>query len=115
MDGTIPIILVLIIVVPIILLTLFVFVRLFSKAMIAGKKTEEPSFDIGPLYDALGGKENIEDTKRDMSRITVTLKDIELINKDLLQNLGVTGVLLVGNQVKLNFKDKAEEIEQLMK
>ncbi|HOI47054.1 MAG TPA: PTS transporter subunit EIIB [Bacilli bacterium] len=115
MNEPIAIILMLIIVVPIILLTLFVFIRLFTKAIKANNKGITSDYEVGLIYDALGGKENIIEVKRELSRVTVTLKEPELIQKDQLQNIGATGILLVGNQVKFNFKEHAEAIEQLMK
>jgi phosphotransferase system IIB component len=115
MPENLAIILMLIIVVPIILLSLFVFVRIFIKGLKSGRKVEKLDIDTGIILDAFGGKDNITDVVREMSRVTITLKDIELINKDMLMNLGATGILLVGDKVKCNFKEKAEAVEQAIK
>ena len=50
-----------------------------------------------------------------MSRLTVTVKDIDLVNPDSLKENGANGVLLMGNKVKCAFGDKAEEISKLLK
>ena len=50
-----------------------------------------------------------------MSRVTVTVKDIELVKPEVIKENGSTGVLLVGNQVKCSFGEKAEEISKLLK
>ena len=50
-----------------------------------------------------------------MSRLTVTVKDIELVKPEAIKENGATGVLLVGNQVKCSFGEKAEEVSKLLK
>jgi len=115
MDGELSIILMLAIVVPIMLLSFFVFFRLFYKGLKEQKPKERLEIETGIIFDALGGKENILLVEREMSRVTFTLQDIELVQKDGLSNLGATGVLLVGNKVKCNFKENAENIERVFK
>lgn len=66
------------------------------------------------LLDALG-ENNIEKVESEMSRLTITVKDIEIVKTDVLKELGANGVLLVGNMVKCSFGDKAEEICELLK
>lgn len=67
------------------------------------------------LLEALGTAENIQAVNVEMSRLTITVKDIELINADALKNYGANGVLLVGNMVKCSFGDRAEEISHLLR
>jgi phosphotransferase system IIB component len=67
------------------------------------------------LLEAFGNKENITEVGVEMSRVTVTVKDIELVKPEVIKENGSTGVLLVGNQVKCSFGDKAEEISKLLK
>ena len=66
------------------------------------------------LIDALG-ENNIEKVESEMSRLTITVKDVELVKPDVLKELGANGVLLVGNMVKCSFGDKADEICKLLK
>lgn len=75
------------------------------------------SFDTelkAALIDAFGN-DNIESVQVEMSRLTITVKDIDLVNADLLKELGANGVLLMGNKVKCSFGEKAKEIYELLK
>lgn len=67
------------------------------------------------LLESLGSINNIESVKVEMSRLTITVKDIELVNADLLKTYGANGVLLVGNMVKCSFGDRAEEVSNLLR
>ena len=55
------------------------------------------------------------DVEAEMSRLTITVKDIDLVNADVLKANGANGVYLMGNKVKCSFGDKAEEISKLLK
>ena len=67
------------------------------------------------LIEAFGKQENIIEVEVEMSRLTVTVKDIDLVNPDSLKENGANGVLLMGNKVKCSFGEKAEEICKLLK
>lgn len=67
------------------------------------------------LLEAFGKQENIISVEVEMSRLTVTVKDIDLVNPDILKENGANGVLLMGNKVKCSFGEKAEEISKLLK
>lgn len=63
---------------------------------------------------AYGGDDNILEVKKEMNRITVTVVNIDLVQNEELQNLGATGVLLVGNQVKASFGDRSPYVYKLI-
>lgn len=65
------------------------------------------------ILDAFG-IDNINNVEVEMSRLTVSVKDIDLVNPEKLKELGASGVLLVGDKVKCSFKDKAKEIYDLI-
>ena len=67
------------------------------------------------LIEAFGKQENIIEVEVEMSRLTVTVKDIDLVNPDSLKENGANGVLLMGNKVICAFGDKSEEISKLLK
>lgn len=67
------------------------------------------------FYEAYGGESNVKEIVNEMSRITVTVEDIDLVNTEKLKELGATGILLVGNQVKCGFGDRAKNIYNIMK
>lgn len=64
--------------------------------------------------DALGGVENITDISAMGSRLTVTLKDNNLMNKEQLNALGVTNIMTMSNKVTLIIEDKAEKIASVI-
>lgn len=64
---------------------------------------------------AFGGKENIVSVGKELSRLTVEVKNIELVQTEQLQTLGATGILLVGNLVKATFRDRTAYIYEMLK
>lgn len=67
------------------------------------------------FYDAYGGRDNILTINQEMSRITVTVNDVDLINANTLKELGATGVLITGNAIKASFGENAEEVYNIIK
>ncbi|MDD3171377.1 MAG: PTS transporter subunit EIIB [Bacilli bacterium] len=120
-NELLAIILLIICVVPILLLALFaIFRTINSKSKKAKEHMENIEKEPKDLeqqkifYDAYGGSENILDIMIAMSRITVHVADIDKVNGDALKELGATGVLLVGNEVKCSFGDRASYIYKLL-
>ena len=107
------------IVVPILILAVVASVIAIKKR----KKNFKLSKDIKIDYDAvqtnelsnLFGVDNIIDVSVDMSRVTVEVKDIDLVDAIGLQEYGASGILLVGNKVKCSFKDDADNIADILK
>lgn len=61
------------------------------------------------------GEANIKDVEMEMSRITITVKNIEIVNAEKIKEFGASGVLLVGDKVKCSFKENVEEIYNELK
>ena len=61
------------------------------------------NLEINKLVQYLGGKDNILDTKVNMSRFIVTLKDISKVDKESIQKLGAKGIVEIDNQLKIIF------------
>lgn len=107
------------IVVPILILAVVASIIAIKKR----KKNFKLSKDIKIDYDAvqtnelsdLFGVDNIIDVSVDMSRVTVEVKDIDLVDTKGLQEYGASGILLVGNKVKCSFKDDADNIANILK
>lgn len=59
---------------------------------------------------ALGGNDNIVSVNATGSRLTLVLNDKEKINREALNNLGVTSVLVMSNKVTLVIEGQAENI-----
>lgn len=90
-------------------------VKRIKMAKLYNKKNSVDTSLQETLLSALGSKENIISVAVEMSRLTITLKDIDLINPDVLKSCGANGVLLVGNMVKCSFGEKAEEMANLLR
>ena len=65
------------------------------------------NLEINKLVQYLGGKDNILDTKVNMSRFIVTLKDISKVDKESIQKLGAKGIVEIDNQLKIIFGSDA--------
>lgn len=88
----------------IVLTILFVFVL--------KKKTPAKVLDSSSWLTALGGKENIVSVDATRSRLSVVLKNKDLLDKDALTLLGVSNVVSMSNKVTLVIENKAEEIKK---
>ena len=64
--------------------------------------------------EALGGKENVTDVSAMGSRLSITLKDNNLIKREDLTNLGVSNIMMMSNKVTLIIEDKAEKIASVI-
>lgn len=64
---------------------------------------------------AFGGIENIISLSKAMNRLSVEVKDIDLVQGASLQELGAKGVLLQGNLVKLSFGERTDLIYLMLK
>lgn len=70
------------------------------------------SIEINKLIQCLGGKENILDVDVNMSRLKVTLKDMDIVDKDGIQRLGARGIVEVDNQLKIIFGTNSKELKK---
>ena len=83
--------------VPVIIL---LFVVLIKKIIKEIKRTRKLKNNSGFEYEGyFGGSENIENVEIKMSRVNVTVKDVDKVNFDKLKELNM-GILVVGNVVK---------------
>ena len=70
------------------------------------------NLEINKLVQYLGGKDNILDTKVNMSRFKVTLKDISKVDKEGIQKLGAKGIVEIDNQLKIIFGKDAKQLKR---
>ncbi|WP_094752137.1 PTS glucose transporter subunit IIBC [Psychromonas sp. CD1] len=63
------------------------------------------------LIEAFGGKANIENLDACITRLRVSVRDIELLNKDGLKKLGAAGVMISGNAVQAIFGTKSDNLK----
>lgn len=83
----------------IIVVLVIVFVIKRNKKVPTGKIVSEASSDEWAL--ALGGLDNISDIYSTGSRLSILLKNPDLINRDELTKLGVSSIVLMSNKVTL--------------
>ena len=77
-----------------------------------GKRKKNPIVDESAWLTALGGKDNINNVSAIGSRINLSLKDKEKIDREKLTNLGVNSVLVMSNKVTLVIANSAVDIAE---
>ena len=87
-----------------------------AKKSFSKQENEEVSLEQRLVFqEAYGGENNIKNVNIEMSRIIVDVEDIALVSGEKLQELGASGVLLVGNTVKCSFGDRAKNVYNIIK
>lgn len=76
----------------------------------AGKK--DFKLDANKLVEYLGGKENIIDYEVNKSRFVVSLKNVDIVNKDSIQKMGAKGIVEIENQLKIILGDNANQLKK---
>ncbi len=66
------------------------------------------------FFEVYGGRENIVNVERQLSRVSVTVNDVEKVEVEKLQELGASGVLIVGNMIKCSYGDRATYIFNIL-
>lgn len=102
--------------VPIILLVLIVCVKTIIKKRRAYKgiyvpKTKDLKNKNEHYEDLFGGDDNIVSIKKELNRVSITVKDLELVQTSKLQDLKI-GVLIVGNMVKCSSSEFASYFDE---
>lgn len=79
-----------------------------------GKKKAKKGEEILAFIEALGDKENILSVTGIGSRLSLSLKDFDKVNKEKLEQLGVSSFVQMSKKITLVIQDAstlAEEIE----
>jgi len=117
-NETLALILLGVCVLPIAALIVFAIVKMLLNYKKVNDNAKNGSIDQEQrevFLDAFGGKDNIISVENEMNRVIVEVNDITVVNGEKLQELGATGVLLVGNVVKCGFGDRAKNVYELIK
>ncbi len=93
--------------IPIIGLVLFAFVKMMIKQR---KKMHKKPVTKLAYVDYFGGADNILQMSKNLSRVTVEVKDLELVQLDDLKAMGV-GVMITGNVVKCSSQSFADQVK----
>lgn len=67
------------------------------------------------ILEAMGGKDNITHLDACITRLRVSVNDIDHVDKDQLKKLGAAGVMEVGNNIQAIFGPRSETIKGQMK
>ena len=99
-------------VVPIAVLILLAIILRIKNSVKKSKKVEATPNDEQRLLflEAFGGEDNYIDSTLERIKVIVKVKDPDLIQGDKIQELGAKGVLIVGNEVRCSFGDRAEYV-----
>lgn len=68
--------------------------------------------DINKLIIYLGGMDNIIDSKLNLSRFVVTLRDISKVDKDAIIALGAKGIVEVDNSLKIILGSESKQLKK---
>ena len=68
--------------------------------------------EMNKLVANLGGKDNILNYEVNKSRFVVTLKDVELVNKEAIQKMGAKGIVEIDNQLKIILGNEARQLKK---
>jgi glucose PTS system EIICBA or EIICB component len=89
-----------------------------------GRDDEEENVDPGDVTDsslaaeilqALGDKENLAHLDACISRLRVSVKNIDSVDKDKLKKLGAAGVMVVGDNLQIVFGPKSDLLKTQIK
>lgn len=89
-----------------------------SKLGTAEETTENKDFDAEQrkmFFDAYGSEENVLEVALVRNKVSVKVTDIDKVDGEKLRELGASNVLLIGNEVRASFEDRATYIYNLIK
>ena len=75
---------------------------------------KDAHINMNKLVEYLGGKDNIIDTEVNLSRFKVTLKDINLVDKEEIQKLGAKGIVEIDNQLKIILGNESKQLKKFI-
>lgn len=94
--------------IPIFVLVIICFIKLLIKHF---KKVSKHNQKNNPKYlDFFGGDENIISVSKNLSRVTIEVKDVEKVNLNYLKEQGI-GIMITGNTIKCSSQNFADQIE----
>jgi len=67
------------------------------------------------VLDALGGKENIGNLDACITRLRVSVKKIDSVDKDKLKKLGAAGIMTIGDNLQIIFGTKSDQLKGQIK
>jgi len=88
--------------------------RLRQDAQTSGFKVKADAELNRKVVEALGGNDNIETASHDGNRVTIMMKDIDLLDQSQLEALSLDGAVLTGDKLTVSIGPSAEDFTQLL-
>lgn len=90
--------------------------RLSSKNGVeSAPSLEEDKEQRANFLDAYGGEDNVLEISLERSKISVKVKEVDKVNGDRLKELGAVNVIIIGNEVRSSYSDRASSVYELIK
>mgnify|MGYP001083413734 CR=1 FL=1 len=89
-----------------------VVVLLVVALAITKSKKKDFKIEANRLVEYLGGKANIINYEVLKSRFVVTLKNIDIVNKEGIQKIGAQGIVEIDNQLKIILGEEANQLKK---
>lgn len=77
-------------------------------------KTNDLSFDVVSFVQAFGGYKNIICSHATLSKISVEVKDLDVVNVCDIEKCGASGVVITGNKVIAILGSQSKMIQEAM-
>lgn len=77
---------------------------------IVKSKSKNFKLEANKLVEYLGGSDNIIEYNYTKSRLTVKVKNTELVNKESIQKLGAQGIVEIDNQLKIILGEDSRQL-----
>lgn len=90
---------------------IIVIMLIIAIAIIRAKK-KDFKIEINKLVSYLGGKDNILNYDANKSRFTVTVKDVNIVNKEAIQKMGARGIVEIDNELKIVLGENADQLKK---
>ncbi len=87
-------------------------VLLIVALAITKSKKKDFKIEANKLVEYLGGKANIINYEVLKSRFVVTLKNVDIVNKDGIQKIGAQGIVEIDNQLKIILGEEANQLKK---
>jgi PTS system N-acetylglucosamine-specific IIC component len=88
------------------------FILIIIAIAIVKSKKKDFQYEVNKLVTYLGGKDNIISYEVNKSRFIVTLKNVDIVNKEAIQKLGAQGIVEIDNQLKIILGDGAYQLKK---
>ena len=91
---------------------ILIIIALIIAFAIVKSKRKDFKLEANKLVSYLGGKNNIISYEVNKSRFIVMLNDVNIVNKEGIQELGAQGIVEIDNQLKIILGEDARQLKK---